>query len=165
MWSNFFQTLYMSGKDCSGLFWTLDVVTTDDPVTNFETFQTDRAGCHYLETEHPPFLQFSEKKMLELAHVFQHEMCGTKVRWSPATFFRAYTKELFTVTVVNNGESVIWRRRHYLFTVTETGRGIIYGGVFFSFFFRLFPKRQDEGLAWNRYGRTEGTDPGACIGA
>jgi hypothetical protein len=51
MWSNFFQTLYMSGKDCSGLFWTLDVVTTDDPVTNFETFQTDRAGCHYLETE------------------------------------------------------------------------------------------------------------------
>jgi hypothetical protein len=36
---------------------------------------------------------------------------------------------------------------------------------FSSFFFRLFPKRQDEGLAWNSYGRTEGTDPGACIGA
>jgi hypothetical protein len=67
-----------------------------------------------------------------------------------------------TVTVVNNGESVIWRRRHYLFTVAETGRGIIYGGVFF---FRLFPKRPDEGLAWNSYGRTEGIDPGACIGA
>ncbi len=42
---------------------------------------------------------------------------------------------LLTVTVVNNGESVIWRRRHYLFTVAETGRGIIYGGVFFFFFF------------------------------
>jgi len=98
MWSNFFQTLRMSGKDFSGLFWTLDVVTTDDPVTNFETFQTDRAGCHYLETRTSSFLGFftiPTKKRLEFAHVFQHEMCGTKVRWSPARFFRAYTKELF----------------------------------------------------------------------
>ena len=55
MWSNFFQTLYMSGKDSSGLFWTLDVVT------NFASFQTDRAGCHYLETRTSPFLQFLKK--------------------------------------------------------------------------------------------------------
>ncbi len=53
---------------------------------------------------------------------------------------------LFTVTVVNNGESVIWRRRHYLFTVAETGRGIIYGGVFFSFFF--VSSRKDKMRAW-----------------
>ncbi len=47
----------------------------------------------------------------------------------PTVEVSKYSKN--TVTVVNNGESVIWRRRHYLFTVVETGRGIIYGGVFF----------------------------------
>ena len=39
-----------------------------------------------------------------------------------------------TVNAVNIGESVIWLRRHYLFTVAETGRGIIYGVFFFLFF-------------------------------
>lgn len=66
MWSNFFQTLYKSGKDCSGLFWTLDVVTTDDPVTNFATFQTDRGGCHYLEKLTSSLFSIPTKKNAEI---------------------------------------------------------------------------------------------------
>ena len=31
----------------------------------------------------------------------------------------------FTVTLIIFGESVMWRRRHYLFRVAETGGGII----------------------------------------
>jgi hypothetical protein len=56
-----------------------------------------------------------------------------KNRFSKRTHFSGVkNNQVNTVTVVNNGESVIWRRRHYLFTVAETGRGIIYVGVFFD---------------------------------
>jgi hypothetical protein len=47
----------MSGKECSGLFWTRHVsnktvwiVSTNDLVTNFETYQTDNAGFHCMNS-------------------------------------------------------------------------------------------------------------------
>ncbi len=75
-----------------------------------------------------------------------------------------------TVTLTIFGESVMWRRRHYLFEVTGSRGGIIEGGgqslFFYPSIFRVYLKRrQDEGLTRNSNARTEGTDPGAGIGA
>jgi len=74
-----------------------------------------------------------------------------------------------TVSLISFGESVIWRQPHDLFRVTETGRGIIYCGgdtFFFYTLFVFFPEKTTKwGLTGNIHGRTEETDPGACIGA
>jgi hypothetical protein len=67
-----------------------------------------------------------------------------------------------TLNLTIFGESVLWRRRHYLFEVAGSRGELLKVAVTPFFFLHLFfylKRRQDEGLTRNSNDRTEGTDP------
>jgi hypothetical protein len=90
----------------------------------------------------------------EKSWVVYYESMKRKVKIKPIYECRCNGRLQTTVTLIIFDESVMCRRRHYLFGVTDTG-GELFGVVVTDFFLSVyFWKDKDEGLTRKSNGRT-----------